>query len=474
MKNHMTFRYHFNFANRALLVLFVIGLITSPGNSQTTTSLTLRLSVVDTQGSVVPGATVVLNRQGTDYETTGVTSDNGIVTFADLQPGTNKVKVKATGFVTLEQSVTVSVNRTNALTLAIEPIPIGTMIASAEDADAIERGDAPKDAAKEDDKCAGDVKCKVNSIRLGWAGRFARGFQYEYKLTEQPGTVLISSGADRALVTAFLRNPQHYLQQHTLNFKFAELIPDRSALFRRGSDYLKKYPQAGYDPLLSSLPCEEKTLITCLTNGGRWWERLLMGTSINFSFPERADISGGFFVTDPRFGKKYQFNFGFTFDPAKLFPNATNWRSTFEDVQKTDQALALLAASDAIPGTPWKTSLAAALIPKVELKMVSQFDFVKDNGVLIEAPFPERAINTWTFTWDLTRVIPDTKTRADADAITAALASLGRTPPPQKKCTLHFSSEADRVLDVHPASTRESCRKLAQLLKADSFEFGVP
>jgi hypothetical protein len=106
MINHITIGS--KFLSRAFFALSLIGLLTTHGNSQTATSLTLRLSVVDTQGTVVPRATVVLNRQGTDLEITGVTTDDGSVIFENLEPGTSKVTVKANGFATLEKSVMTS------------------------------------------------------------------------------------------------------------------------------------------------------------------------------------------------------------------------------------------------------------------------------------------------------------------------------------------------------------------------------
>jgi len=478
MKNHMRIRLATSVFTRALSALFLIGLVTPQLNSQTTPSLSLRLNVVDTQGLKVPGAKVVLNSVGTDQEVAGVTTDNGTITFTDLQPGMNKVTVKATGFATLEQSLTVGVNRRNDLTLAIEPLPVGTPIISDEERTARERGEAPAVGPYQNDNCGSDITCKVKLLRLGLTGRFARGFQYEYKLIEQPGTVLISSGKDAGLVTAFVRNPENVLQAHTISFKFAELFPDRLSLFKRGSDYLNKYPSQysanGYSEL-SEVLCKKRPLVTCLTKGGSWWQRFLMGTSINISFSERAAILQGFFVTDPRFGKKYQVNGGFSFDPAKLFPNASNWRSTFEDLQKIDKAVALLGVSDAYPhGTPWKVSFLAALLPKVEFKILSQFDFVKDNGVLVEAPFPEHALNTWTFTWDLTRIIPDTKNRIDADAIRDGLNNLGKEPTlPKITCTLHFSSGGDRKFEVKPGFTEAMCIKLKNELHAISHDYAV-
>jgi hypothetical protein len=185
-------------------------------------------------------------------------------------------------------------------------------------------------------------------------------------------------------------------------------------------------------------------------------------------------VQNGFIVTSPQFGKHYQVNGGFTFDPAKLFPTATNWKSTFDEVQRTDnktgKAVAFLGASDVASGEhPWNHKFATVFIPKVEFKILSQFDFVKYGGVLIQAPFPERSLNTWTFSWDLTRVIPDTKAHLDADAIQEALKelknSLGRPEPPPKQCVVSSSSE-ERKVDVPPDFSAASCEKLKALLNA--------
>jgi hypothetical protein len=84
MKNDMTIGT--NFLTRALLAVLVIGLLTSHGKSQTTTAHTLRLSVVDAQGVFVPGALVVLERNGSQQELIGVTTEDGTVTFENLEP----------------------------------------------------------------------------------------------------------------------------------------------------------------------------------------------------------------------------------------------------------------------------------------------------------------------------------------------------------------------------------------------------
>src|SRR5690349_21170432 len=170
-------------------------------------------------------------------------------------------------------------------------------------ADGTERARAAKDAAAVG-KCDG-VVClseKVKALEPSFPGRFARGFQYEYKLLEQPGTVLVNSGTGVGAITAFLKNPEHYLQQHTVTFKFAELFRDRSSLFKGGSDYLKIHP-AAEDKQLRDILCGRQPLITCLTEGGSWWQRALMGTSVSVSLSERAAVQQGVIVISPVFGK---------------------------------------------------------------------------------------------------------------------------------------------------------------------------
>jgi hypothetical protein len=203
-----------------------------------------------------------------------------------------------------------------------------------------------------------------------------------------------------------------------------------------------------------------------------------MGTSVNVTLARRAEMVSQTFVTDPRFGKDFQVHGGFVFDPAKLFPTATNWKGTFDDVKGIDKALALLGAGDARSGRqPWKQPWAVAFIPKVEFKILSQFDFMMRGGELREARFPNRALNTLKFTWDVARAFPDTKSRLDADAITEELVhmenNLGREEEPsQKWCILHLSKEdkAREVKNLHPGFSAASCQRLAKLKNAESYQ----
>ena len=464
MENDMTIGA--NFFTRALLALLLIGLLTSNGNSQTTTTPTLRLRVVDTQGILVPGATVVLNRNGSEQEVIGVTTGNGTVTFDNLEPGTSKVTIRAMGFVTLEKSVTISEKQSNEVTLSIAPRPI----LSAKKGAAVE---PTQDAGV----CGGVVPClndQINSLWLPMPLRILRLFQYEYKLIEQPGTVQVSSGG----VADFVQNPQDELHQHTINLKFAELFPDRLTMFKRGSDYLKRNPTAAGikgDKELARVICDQNPLVTCMTKGGNWFKRAWMGTTVTLSLSQRSLVQQQILI-EPTFGKKYQFTGGFVFDPARMFPNASTWRAMFEEVQKFDKAVALIGAQDVDNGArPWDRRW-TVILPKVEFKILTQFDFIKLGGTLVEAPFPERALNTWTFTWDLSRLIPDTKNRVDEEAIYESMAmikeTLGKPDPWKKRCVIQMAGEPEprTIKDIHVAFSAESCQKLAQIMQAQTYQ----
>lgn len=192
------------------------------------------------------------------------------------------------------------------------------------------------------------------------------------------------------------------------------------------------------------------------------------------NYAERNSVVDTLDVTAPRFGKKFQFNGGFSFDPAKLFLTPSGWKATFGEIQGIDKATALLGASDALKKKkPWGTKWFAFLFPKVDFKILSQFDFIKDDGILVEPPFRERALNTWTFTWDLTRVIPDTKNRIDAvaafEAVNDLNTTLGKDPNPTKRCILHFAGY-DRNVDVQFGFSAKSCQELAKSYSPLTYE----
>ncbi|HVF29080.1 MAG TPA: TonB-dependent receptor, partial [Pyrinomonadaceae bacterium] len=87
----------------AFALLLVVGL--APQSfAQTTGSSTLRGTVKDPAGAVVPNATVVLVSERTGQERRITTGDEGTYTFASIDPGTYTLRVESANFKTSEQT----------------------------------------------------------------------------------------------------------------------------------------------------------------------------------------------------------------------------------------------------------------------------------------------------------------------------------------------------------------------------------
>jgi hypothetical protein len=109
----------FLFFSLMLCLSFVIGAQLS--FAQTTGSATLRGTVKDQTGAVLPGATVTLINQGTKEERKATTNEDGGYAFSALTPGTYAVKVESQGFKTAEKTnVAVETSSTRSLDVSME------------------------------------------------------------------------------------------------------------------------------------------------------------------------------------------------------------------------------------------------------------------------------------------------------------------------------------------------------------------
>jgi Carboxypeptidase regulatory-like domain/TonB-dependent Receptor Plug Domain len=94
-----------------LLAWLVMATCTAATVSAQVTTGSIVGTVSDTQGQVVPGATVVIKEVGKQTSTTVVTDANGSYTAPFLNPGTYEVEVELTGFKKyVRQGITVQVN----------------------------------------------------------------------------------------------------------------------------------------------------------------------------------------------------------------------------------------------------------------------------------------------------------------------------------------------------------------------------
>ena len=105
--------------SRALLIcLAVVALLPSPSRGQSVTG-TVSGTVVDQQGSMVPGATVTITNEATNDARVVVTDGRGDFQATNLQPGTYTVRVELASFRTYEKK--------NVVLSAAERLSVGTI-----------------------------------------------------------------------------------------------------------------------------------------------------------------------------------------------------------------------------------------------------------------------------------------------------------------------------------------------------------
>src|SRR5688500_18521984 len=93
---------HISYFRLVTLVTIAVLALNAVVSAQTITG-SVSGAVIDINGSVIPGATVVLTGDKTAETRTVTTDSDGRFNFAALQPGTYSLKVERQGFQTLEQ-----------------------------------------------------------------------------------------------------------------------------------------------------------------------------------------------------------------------------------------------------------------------------------------------------------------------------------------------------------------------------------
>jgi len=322
----------------------------------------------------------------------------------------------------------------------------------------------------------------LKDLEPSWKDRLLRVWQYQYQFLEQPDFLVVNSGG----VTQTIPNPNGWLHQHSILVKFAELFPRTTnlpALVQAASDH--QYPGSAPFKLSHDL-CRHGTMLECLAGGGGFWGRLFSGASLTFSVAQRPEVQQGVVVTGLSASQAWAWNGQLDFNPESLFITSTNWKNAVSTLsqRKFDEENCLTAASSSTlkeceeeyaksrlnPSTrrdSW-ARLATVTIPTIQLKALSQFDFIKQGGALTEDPRLQRSLKSMTFTWDLRHLIPTTTDRLAVATMYNKVAKPGDRLPTSrddnlkasKLCVL-FSGTFRSYINVTPDSTMNSCRGVA-------------
>lgn len=280
--------------------------------------------------------------------------------------------------------------------------------------------------------------------------RIARSWQYQYQLLEQPAFIVATSGS----MTATIPNPNKWLQQHSVVVQLSELFPRTTNL--------PGLVQAAYDlkDRDSSIPvtfgkgvCPPgRTVLECLAGGGNFFERLFSGASVTFSVAQRDQVQQGVLTQDLPVSQSWAWNYEIDFNPASLFTTSTSWKAAaavlgkdpggqmrnfgMDDTRmhqclvkvlsemQTSQAQCLKEFArprlDSSKYPSWLSNVAAVSIPTLQFKALSQFDFIKQGGVLTQNPELQRTLKNLTLTWDLRRIVPSTTDKLAVGTLYAA------------------------------------------------------
>ena len=280
--------------------------------------------------------------------------------------------------------------------------------------------------------------------------RVLRSSVSKFELTQQPRTVLIQSGS--TVVPA--PNPDSVLFRYSISTTYAELIPSVADV-QAQADAMSKYGLST-KPICGSLgfaPVREKS-VNCIVRLGtaNRFGRALSGVKGTFNYGQNPQVQQSLIVAGTAAAQK---NFSLSgqvdFDPKNLFLSGTDWNTAYSTsktygsgmelamrqtikrkcnlVGKDDATLVNNAACARKLAGPTGWQLAAVLlIPQTSYQLKNQFDFIKQNGVLIAAPFPTNSLTDVTFSLDLTRIFSSAKSRTDALAALAAFKTpVGKT-----------------------------------------------
>src|SRR5229473_2540157 len=165
-----------------LVLMFGVGALL-PGRASGQAIASIKGTVYDTSGGVVPGATVVLHSKSTNLDRTASTNSDGIYVIPDIQPGDYDLKISKAGFKSAVQAnITLVVNQTATFDITLATGSVTESVTVAAEAVALETSTSELGVAI--------VKQQVNDLPLN-----GRNFTQLLSLTPGVSTVNVSQNS---------------------------------------------------------------------------------------------------------------------------------------------------------------------------------------------------------------------------------------------------------------------------------------
>ena len=321
------------------------------------------------------------------------------------------------------------------------------------------------------------------------AERFARGWQYKYQYVEQPSRVSIGSGSGQMIIP----NPEHGLNQHSFTFDFSQVFPTS----KQFAQAIQRYKSLRSDATWVH-PCAF-TDVPCTLEAGSVWKRALSGLSATASASEHGAIAQGV-----RVSPGYLFAGEVNFDPKLMLISGTDWKdviSTLKDGAnyfawdgRCAQDTKRVAGSAALDKKQKEQILQEAvidcyrnltrashrafyaLIPSIQYKRQTPFDFLKYGGGIIPSS-TESGLNTWTMTVDVRRLIAGFSPRLDAFEAASTVVSTkkpGSADELKAKLCIAKSDQwrTKTLINVDDKVSASACKTLANNLGAKEYQLG--
>ena len=137
------------FLGEALLVAMLFGSVLSLSGHAQLSNGTIRGTVTDATGAVLPNATVVLVNEGTAEQYTQPTNKEGYYTFTDLVPADYTVKVSAASFDSWEGKLTLRVAQEAVINASLKPGTVKESVSVTDVTPVLDASDATLSDVKE-------------------------------------------------------------------------------------------------------------------------------------------------------------------------------------------------------------------------------------------------------------------------------------------------------------------------------------